>query len=187
MDRRAASAALGILLCAPASGHELTTMGPTMGALHAEYHRVSASYPLVDEMTLKRDFGLRPLSLLWFFDPDKSHLYRCSVAGEDILCSPEGAAPLDIAWSAAEIQYGESNGLAPVDRHSAPTVYMLEAQTPFAQSTSWVWYAGSGRAVRCRTTFTEFAFEAPTPQGPLFIDSDQAPKLTRECKPLYPK
>lgn len=186
MNRRVLIAALALLAGATVSGHELTTMGPTMGAFHKEYHRVSAAYPLVDQMTLKKGHEPGSWSLLWFFDPEKSYLYRCSLIGEDILCSPEGS-PLEIAWSAADVEYGRANGLTPVDRRSAPTVYMLEAQTPFAQSTDWAWYTGPGRVVRCRTTFTEYAFEAPTAQGSVFIESDQAPKVSRECVQLFPK
>lgn len=186
MNKKTAVAAVSILVCGVASGHELTTMGPTIGALHKEYHRVSAAYPLVDQMTINKGNELGTMALLWFFDPEKSHLHSCFLAGEDLLCPPEGPHPR-IAWEAADIEFGQANGLTPVDREASATVYMLEAQAPFAQSTSWVWFTGAGRVVRCRTTFTEYAFEAPTAQGPVFIESDQPPKISRECAQLYPK
>lgn len=186
MTRLVAASVLSMIIGTSASGHELTTMGPGLGALHKEYHRISAAYPLVDQMTLRKGHEPGSWSLLWFFDPEKSYLYRCTLAGDDVLCSPEGP-PLEIAWGTADIEYGRANSLTPVDRRSAPTVYMLEAQVPFAQSTTWAWYTGRGRVVRCRTTLTEYAFEAPTAQGPVFIESDQAPKVSRECVQLFPR
>ena len=186
MKKQIAFAAVGILFVGPTNAHEFTSMGASAQEIHALYHKAKDSFPRVDLKVIKQVLRERDDTFSWYFDLASNSLYSCIGDKEPVFCTgPERAEKF--VWSAAEIDYGTRNGLRPSDRKLDRQVYVLEAQPPFTQATAWVWYAGGGRVVRCRSTFTQFNFEAEIRGAKVFIDSTREPDLVQKCEQLFPR
>ena len=126
--------------------------------MHALYHKVKVSYRFVDALKLREVLSNRQEIYFYYFDPATDSLYSC--IGEDsyAVCSgPERASMF--SWSNPEVSYGQRNKLSPVDRLTHGPVYFLEGVNPFSQFTTYVYYSGHARVVKCRKTLTSYNFE----------------------------
>ena len=109
-----------------AYAHEIETGVPAAIEMHALYHKVKASYPMVDILRLKMPLSHKPDIFSYYFDPATDSLYSCIGDNDSTVCSgPERAK--NISWTKPESLYGHRNDLIPIDRLFHGPVYFLGA------------------------------------------------------------
>lgn len=166
--------------------HDIETGVPATVAMHALYHKVKASYPMVDVLRRKSPLWHKPDIYSYYFDPATDSLFSCVGEDDSTMCSgPERAEK--IAWSEPESSYGRRNNLRPIDRFSYGPVYFLEGLTPFTQYTTYVYYSGHKKVIRCRKTLTSYKFEVDRNGEHLFFQSEKKDEWTKQCEQIYPR
>jgi hypothetical protein len=169
-----------------AYAHEIETGVPAAIEMHALYHKVKASYPMVDILRLKTPPSHKPDIFSYYFDPATDSLYSCIGDNDSTVCSgPESSK--NISWTKPESLYGHRNDLLPIDRLFHGPVYFLEGVTPFSQSTTYVYYSGRGKVIRCRKIFTEYNFEVDKNGEHLFFQNERKDEWTERCEQIYPR
>lgn len=166
--------------------HEIESGVPATITMHALYHKVKASYLMVDLLRLKALPSQEPDIFSYYFDPATDSLYSCIGENNAAVCNgPERAK--NISWTKPESLYGRRNGLLPIDRLFHGPVYFLEGATPFCQSTTYVYYSGRGKVIKCRKTLTEYNFEVDRNGEHLFFQSGKKDEWIERCEQLYPR
>lgn len=168
--------------------HELTGQSESNIEGHALYHKISSIFPRVDTLRIKSFSSETIFTSTYYFDPIQSFLYTCLNIGKDdpITCSgPERAHRY--TWNEAEMEYGRKNSLSPIDRHFQGSVYFLEGAIPMSQSTTFIYYQGTNRAVRCRKTLTIYKFEVERNGEHIYFNSDKEDSYDVQCENIYPK
>lgn len=166
--------------------HEMENVAGPTAAMHAIYHEVaSSSYPRVDVLVIKISPSDKPWVFSHYFDPATNSLYSCIGEDDSIICNgPERAKK--ITWSKTESMYGRHNNLLPTDRVSQGPVYFLEGANPFSQLTTYVYFTGHGKVIRCRKTFTEYNFAVDRNGERLFFQGKKKNDFTEQCEQIYP-
>ena len=165
--------------------HERTGAGPGP-EMHALYHKVKASYRFVDALKLREQLTNREEIYFYYFDPATDSLYSCIGEESYAVCAgPERAS--QFSWSSPEVSYGQRNELAPIDRLFHGPVYFLEGTNPFSQFTTYVYYSGRARVVRCRKTLTSYNFEVARNGEHLYFSSEKKDERAERCEQLYPR
>jgi len=183
---RACILLFGLNMVVPIAGaHELEIKNPTGLAMHRLFHKVSTTYIHVDTQIFKNTLLNNTDIYTYYFDPESSTLFGCLGEKNSGMCfEPERAARIN--WTEAELSYGKQNGILPVDRHSHSS-YFLSGLTPMRQSTSYVYYQGKNKVVRCRKTLTDYDFEFEKNGEHLFFFSDKKQEFVVRCERIYPK
>lgn len=168
-----------------AGAHEPETKNPTVLAMHRLYHKVSITYVHVDTQIFKDTHSNNTEVHTYYFDPESSTLYSCLGEKNSEVCTgPEWAA--QVQWTEPELIYGKQNGLSPIDRHAHGS-YFLSSPTPMKQWTSYVYYQGKNKAVRCRKTLTDYDFEYEKNGEHIFFHGDKKQEYVVRCERIYPK
>ena len=169
-----------------AHAHGIETGVPTADEMHARYLEVKASYPMVDMLKLKDALLARTDIYSYYFDAATDSLYSCIGDKDSAVCSgPERSK--NISWTKAESLYGHRNDLIPIDRHFHGPVYFLEGVNPFSQFTTYIYYSGRGKVIRCRKILTEYNFEMDKNGEHLFFQNERKDDWTERCEQIYPR
>ncbi len=169
-----------------AAPHEVENLLPAAQAMHALYHKVKHSFQLVDTQTRKQPMGDRQDAFTWYFDASEGTLYSCIGDSEPVFCTGREREER-FAWSQTEMDYAKRQKLRPSDRWIDGPVYVLDAQPPFAQLTTFVWYVATNRVVRCRSTFTQYTFIVERRGEKIYIDNPRKAELSDKCETLFSK
>lgn len=164
-----------------AGAHELEIKNPTGLAMHRLFHKVSTTYIHVDTQIFKDTLLNNTNIYTYYFDPESSTLFSCF---NEMCSDPERASRTK--WTETELSYGKQNGLSPVNRHAHDS-YFLSGPTPMKQWTSYVYYQGKNKAVRCRKTLTDYDFEFEKDGEHIFFHSDKKQEFVVRCEKIYPK
>lgn len=162
-------------------------LGQSAREAHALYHEVR-SLPLVEPGIYTVVGKFRHLHF-YYFDPKESILYPCvtSTEGDDTpFCFDWRTRAMQIKWTDRELNEANRLGLTPTDRESTNTV-VLTTSPPFMQHTTYVFYVGSQRVVRCRGTLTAYTFDHIANGETVYFKSERPDDYTYGCDTRFPQ